>query len=230
VAPVNSVSFAPLRVGFHAGTYDAFNSGQPAGDAIISVAEGGTGSAWFPAFAADDPTAVLGTVGAGPLRPGESAVATFRVDTRANPFFTFANMVLPSNDLFLGNDSPTAFRLFAPDGTLAVATIRQRAGQIWDAGSELPIPANAAFVVGGDNDLRESQGGVVAFDRSELAAFDGRATGGGYVYDDARLAGDPAVFEIGFQAAVVPAPPAAVLGLVAVAGLAARRRLAATAS
>ena len=42
LAPVNSVSFAPLRLGFGNGTFDAFNQGQSAGAAIVSIAEGGS--------------------------------------------------------------------------------------------------------------------------------------------------------------------------------------------
>lgn len=52
LAPANSISFAPLHVGFNNGTFDSFNNGQAATAAIISVAEGGSGSAWQPAFAA----------------------------------------------------------------------------------------------------------------------------------------------------------------------------------
>ena len=73
LSPLHSVSFAPLLVGFNGGTFDAFSIGQPATAAIISVAEGGTGSAWFPAFTEVDPVATLGTVlptPGGPLLPG----------------------------------------------------------------------------------------------------------------------------------------------------------------
>ena len=41
LAPANSISFAPLHVGFNNGTFDSFNNGQAATAAIISVAEGG---------------------------------------------------------------------------------------------------------------------------------------------------------------------------------------------
>ncbi|MFN9969867.1 MAG: spondin domain-containing protein, partial [Phycisphaerae bacterium] len=115
LAPTNSISFAPLRVGFHSGVYDAFNSGQAAGNLIISIAEGGSGSAWFPAFAAADPGATLGTVlpnPAGPLLPGMSGSQVFTVDPAANRFFTFGAMVVPSNDYFIGNDSATQYMLF----------------------------------------------------------------------------------------------------------------------
>ena len=42
LSPANSVSFAPLRFGFHNGTFDAFNNGTAATAPIISVAEGGS--------------------------------------------------------------------------------------------------------------------------------------------------------------------------------------------
>jgi hypothetical protein len=68
LAPTNSVSFAPLRFGFHNGSFDAFNNGQTATAPIISVAEGGSGADWFPAFAAAEPLAVLGST-SGALTP-----------------------------------------------------------------------------------------------------------------------------------------------------------------
>lgn len=227
LAPVRGVSFAPLRVGFHNGSYDAFNNGQTPSAAIISIAEGGSGSDWFPAFAAVDPTATLGSVG-GALLPGLSASNTFRIDSTLNPFFTFASMLLPSNDLFIGNDSPVEFRLFNPTGGLAISSITQRGRSIWDAGSEVADPANAAFVVGGTNALRTPQNGVVSFSRSELGAFDGVQTAGGYTYDNSLLTADGEVYRISFQAAAVPAvpaPPAIVLALIAVGGAGLRYRL-----
>jgi hypothetical protein len=83
LAPTNSVAFAGLRFGFHNGTFDSFNEGQSvfllgqptvATAPIISIAEGGTASTWFPAFAAAEPNATFGSVlrnGPGALRPGE---------------------------------------------------------------------------------------------------------------------------------------------------------------
>lgn len=212
IAPENSVSFAPLRVGFHNGTFDAFDIGATASDAIISVAEGGSGSDWFPAFAAADPTAVLGTVAAGgPALPAANAGVmnpfsatasnTFRVDTSVNEFFTFANMVVPSNDLFLGNDN--AIRLFDDAGNLLLDTIVQTGASIWDANSEVADPANAAFVVGGNNDARIAENGLVAFDFSELLAFDGLATPAGYNFDASTITADTEIYRITFSASQV---------------------------
>ena len=78
---------------------------------IISVAEGGAGVVWQAAFAAADPGAVRGTIG-GPLFPGASKTGLYLVDAAVNPYFTFAAMVVPSNDFFIGNDSPTEYKLF----------------------------------------------------------------------------------------------------------------------
>ncbi len=228
VAPQNSISFAPLRLGFNNGTFDAFNIGQAATMPIVSVAEGGSGASWFPAFASADPTAVLGTVlpSAPPIQllPGESGSSTFSVDTTVNPFFTFAAMVVPSNDFFVGNDSPTRFRLFDSAGDLLVNSISQSASNIWDAGSEIFNPAAAAFV--GDNDLRAPQNSVVSFNFAELAGFNGLTTSAGYVFNS-QLAANTEVYRISFQVSPVPEPESYALmltGLFIVGWMARRRR------
>jgi len=135
LAPVNSVSFAPLRVGFGTGSFDAFDQGETATMPIISVAEGGSGSDWFPAFSAAEPGSVLGSVG-GALLPGSTASSSFIVDPSVNRFFTFASMVIPSNDLFIGNDDPLEYQILDASGNLLISSILQTGAEIWDANSE----------------------------------------------------------------------------------------------
>lgn len=222
LAGPNDVTFAPLRVGFHNGTYDAFNNGEAASQAIISVAEGGSGSDWFPAFAAADPTATLGTVigdPAGPLLPGQSASVDFMVDPTINRFFTFASMVVPSNDHFIGNDDPQAYELFDANGDLNLTSISQFGSQVWDAGSEITDPTAAAFLVGGTNALRTAENGVVSFNFSELDAYNGLETAAGYIFNRQFGASDE-IYRITFE--IVPAPSAA--GALAMAGLIGLRR------
>jgi PEP-CTERM motif len=223
LAPTNSVSFAPLHVGFNNGSFDAFNLGGVATAPIISVAEGGAGGAWQMAFGAADPGATRGTV-AGLLQPGETRSLTLRVDTALNPFFTFASMVVPSNDFFIGNDDPTEYRLFDAAGNLSIATINIRANEIWDAGSEVFDPAAAAFV--GNNGFRRDQNSVVAFNFGEFAGFNGLTTGAGYTFNSA-LTADSDVYRISFDVAVVPEPGSYALmaaGLMAIGFVARRRR------
>lgn len=228
LSPDNGVTYAPLRIGFHGGSYDAFDIGEQAGEAIISVAEGGSGNAWFPAFQAADPTATLGSVvsdPAGPLLPGATATGSFTVDTALNPFFTFAAMVVPSNDFFIGNDDPMQYRLFDDEGNLLISEIVVGADEIWDAGSEVFDPLAAAFLAIGDNDARTAQNSVVAFNFAELAAFNGLETAAGYILDSQLTAGSD-VYRISFEVSPVPVPAALPLlgGALGALGLVSRRR------
>ncbi|MCR9075802.1 MAG: spondin domain-containing protein [bacterium] len=222
LAPQNSVAFAPLRVGFHNGTYDSFNNGQAASDAIISIAEGGSGDAWFPAFGAADPTATLGSVltdGGGPLTPGATGSASFTIDPAINRYFTFASMVVPSNDSFIGNDSPTQYQLLDEKGNLLISEIVQTGNDIWDAGSEVNGIFGSAFLEGAMNSDRIAENGVVGFDFTQFDIYNGETTGAGYTFDR-QFSGDDALYRISFS--VVPAPAGtALLGL---GGLVAVRR------
>ena len=225
LAPVNSIAITPLRLGFNNGTFDAFDRGSAPTDPIISIAEGGTGSDWFPAFAAADPGAVLGSVGAAPSLPGASASNTFLVDTAINRFFTFGAMVVPSNDFFIGNDDPMEYSLFDADGNLAISSIFLTAGDIWNAGSELFDPANAAFLQIGNNALRTPENGVTDFNFSELSRFDGLATAGSYTFNSG-LGANTGIYRISFMASAVPEPATWAMMLIGLGmvGYAMRRR------
>jgi len=225
LAPSNSVSFAALRLGFHNGTYDSFNNGQAAGMSAISIAEGGTGNLWFPAFSAAEPNATLGSVvraAGGALRPGETASSDHTVDPSINRFFTFGSMVVPSNDHWIANDNPMQYMLFNAAGELNLTSISQFGRQIWDNGSETEDPANAAFLVGSVNANRTPQNGVVSFNFDRLDAFNGLTTTAGYVFQRQFGANDE-IYRISFE--VIPTPGAmSLLGMSGVVVLRRRRR------
>jgi len=223
LAAPTSVVVAPLNFGFHQGSFDGFDIGQPASAGIQRIAEMGSGALWLPAFAAADPGATIGTVGGAPLLPGAQASLTVNVNVTKNPYFSFAAMVVPSNDFFLGNDSPTAHRLFDAAGHLAASSIVVKARQLWDAGTEVFDPAAAAFV--GNAALRADQHSVVALNFAEFAAFNGLPTAAGYNFHSG-LSADSEVYRISFSAAPVPEPEtwALMLGGLMTTGWLARRR------
>lgn len=200
LAPMNSVTFAPLRLGFNSGTYDSFDDGSMASAAIVSIAEGGSGSDWFPAFGAADATATLGTVVSnppGPLPPGATASNTFTVDTDVNPYFTFGAMVVPSNDYFIGNDSPTVYQLFDNSGNLLINSITQTASDIWDAGSEVDGIFGAAFLMGSSNSDHIADTENVHHDFADLSIFNGQTTAAGYTFDS-QLTAQTDIYRISF--------------------------------
>jgi hypothetical protein len=226
LAAANSISFAPTHLGFHSGAFDAFNIGESSAPGIVSVAEGGAGGQWQADFAAADPTATRGTIGMA-LLPGQSRSQSFIVNAGLNRFFTFASMVIPSNDFFIGNDNAMQYRMFDDAGNLLISSITQRARQIWDGGSEAFSIAGAAFLVNGDNDLRTPQNGVVSFNFSELMGFNGETTAAGYVFDSG-LTADQEIYRIDFSSSVnvVPEPSSVILmasGLMML-GVAVRRK------
>jgi hypothetical protein len=53
-----------------------------------------------------------------PIGPGETASAVFSLDALAatSRYFSYASMIIPSNDAFIANGNPTAFRILADDG------------------------------------------------------------------------------------------------------------------
>lgn len=227
LAPANSVSLAPFRFGFGNGTFDSFDNNQPAfllgaatiADApIVTIAEGGSGSTWFPAFQSAEPNADLGSVLGpviGPFLPGETNSAIFDIDP-TNRFFTFGTMVVPSNDHFLGNANPTAYEVLDVGGNLLLTSITEDASRIWDAGSETENPANAAFLVGGVNAQRENENLPVTFNFADLSAFNGLTTAAGYTFDSSLLSANTPVLRVSF--AVVPEPSS--VALVALGGFA----------
>ncbi len=225
VAPANGIAFAPLHVGFGQGLFDSFNIGTTPTAPIISVAEGGSGTAWQPAFMAAEPLATRGTVGAGgPVLAGVTRTLDLIVDTAVNRFFTFGSMVIPSNDHFIGNDNPTEYQVFDAAGNLLITQISQAADEIWDAGSEATDPAAAAFV--GNNGLRTPQNGVVSFNFSELSANNGLTTGAGYVFNN-NIAANTEIFRVGFQVlnANVPEPTSVALVMLALGALGFTRKV-----
>ncbi|MGB7327795.1 MAG: spondin domain-containing protein [Rubripirellula sp.] len=204
----------PFWVAAHDGTFDLGDPGQPASafGGLELIAEEGDVSGLVDRFAAEGVgngaviTAPGGFTGAPVFEAGEIVTQDLTVDdTTATPFFSFASMVIPSNDAFIANLDATAIRLFDVDGDfLGPQTIVVYGSQIWDAGTEVNDPAGgAAFATAGGTSADE--GGVIAL-HPGLADFVGESVPTGETLAKAFGANTP-IARITISRASAPANP-----------------------
>ncbi len=155
LAPANGTYLTPLWAGFHNGTFRLYTTGAPVSPSFERLVEDGNTdpiSLLFRTSAAGiggRDGVIMGPTMPGAIAPGESASITLRLDSTApeNRYFSYASMVIASNDAFVSNENPIAHPLFDTSGKLTPLEITIVGGQVLDAGSEVndEIPANTAF-------------------------------------------------------------------------------------
>lgn len=161
----------PFWIAAHDGSFNLGSLGSPASDfgGLELIAEEGDPSELVARFAADGVGndgvifAPAGFPGAPVFEPGEVVTEDFVVDdTLQSQYFSFASMVIPSNDAFIGNLNSQAYRIFNESGDfLGPQTIVVYGSNIWDSGTEVSDPSGgAAFSTEGGTSVDE--GGVIA--------------------------------------------------------------------
>ncbi len=150
LAPAQGGLLTPVWVGFHNGTFDLYDSGAPVSMALERLAEDGNTAPLSTAFVSFGAGAMDGTIlgSGGAIVPGETASQTFSL-VPTNPlarYFSYASMVIPSNDAFVANGNPLAHSIFDGSGNFLGADFYILGNQVLDAGSEVndEIPANTA--------------------------------------------------------------------------------------
>lgn len=232
-APVGGTYLTPIFIGAHDGSFVTFTPGQPASAGLERVAEdGGPQTLLMSQLAAVG--GVGGTAGSGPIAPGETVTLLLNVDPALQQYLGFASMVIPSNDAFIGNPSPTQFRLYDVGGHFipreGATAIRISGAQVWDAGTEVndEIPANTAFLAQAAPNTGTAENGVVSLHPGFLGSAALGGPVGGVLGDPRFPAGDftaPGYQIAEIQVSQVPAPPAAVLALVGLGAAAVGRRI-----
>lgn len=219
----------PFFLATQNGTYDFFNAGDPASASLERLAEdGSTGPRITAALNSGGVDTALATDG-GPIAPGESRSVNFTIDPD-NPLtqaLSFASMFIPSNDAFIGNDSPDLLRLFDGDGNLVVrdgaSTFLIFGNDVYDAGTEIndEIAENTAFLA----QAAPNTGAIEASVVRSHQGFQGSQGFGGDIGNiltafpgaDFTLPGTPIA-----SISIVPEP--ATLGLLMMGAIAAVRR------
>lgn len=129
-APSN-VGLAPALLSFHDGTNDFFDTGSTASAGLEALAEVGDTSTLQSSLATGDNITIANS---GPFTPGSSNSVVFNIaDT--NTSFSFAAMVLPSNDWFIGNNEALDISSLISGGVGSTLTFEF--GRVYDAGTEL---------------------------------------------------------------------------------------------
>lgn len=154
----------PVFTSLHDGSFDLFNVGAAASIGLERIAEDGAIAPLVAEFGtATNHSGVTGIAGSGPIAPGQTVIASLAVDNAASQrFFTYASMIIPSNDAFIGNGNPEMFALFTADGRYTgPVEFTVTGARVWDAGTEVNTEEDAAFLNQTGPNTGETEGGVV---------------------------------------------------------------------
>ena len=242
LAPDNGLFLTPVFVALHDGSVDLFDSGAAVSAGFERLAEDGSTSFLADEVRAASSSAVIGALPGGfgefppPAVLGPSGVAslTLEVDPTTNRFFSYATMVIPSNDAFIGNDDATALQLFDADGNFQSLSFTVFGESVMDAGTEANNELNAAFLNQSVADAGTAISGVVTAHEGFNGSFanpDGTPMNvlGGTNPMGIEFGETAADFSIPGTAlarfsVVIPTPAAAAAGLCLLAPMALRRR------
>jgi len=228
-------SGTPFWLAAHNGGFDSYNhdelaSGFPWLEALAEEGDTGPISTAFDNSAAGAAGGVQTTLvqpdDAPVFSPGESASTTLNVgDPTVNRWLSFASMIVPSNDLFIGNDDPFTYEIFDAGGSFAgPLEILVFGRDVNDGGTEVNDAfGGAAFSVNGGTSVDENNPIRDFFtdpdDVAYLESFLGTDTIDGNTITSV-FGPDDAMFRI----TVTPAPASAVaLGALGALGTGRRR-------
>lgn len=170
-----SVFLTPFWIGVHDGAFDTYDLGASASafGGLESIAEDGNTGPLSARFAAEqssgvDATVLATSIGPPVFDPGETSSFTLNV---ANPsayrYFSYASMVIPSNDAFVANGNPLAHPIFDNSGNfLGPFVIDIFGSNVVDAGTEVNAETDVAFLAGANGqsgpNMGANEGGLVS--------------------------------------------------------------------
>jgi hypothetical protein len=182
----DSFFFTPFWVSMHNGGFDSYNGGELSSNfpGLTSLAEVGNTGPISDAFSASSAGVAGGTQttatavafdGDAPVfSPGEMTIFNLDVgDSTVNRYFSYASMVVPSNDLFVANGNAFAHAIFDAAGNFNGPTVIEIFGRdVNDNGTEINSAGNdAAFSTNDGQALPESVLIRNLFTSSEDAAY-----------------------------------------------------------
>ncbi|MEM7587898.1 MAG: spondin domain-containing protein [Acidobacteriota bacterium] len=151
LAPASGNFLTPVWVGFHNGMFDIYDIGAPSTPGLERIAEDGNTGPISGEFLGSGAGTVDATIPGpnGPIAPGDTATMTFDLDPNSSQsrFFSYARMIIPSNDAFVANAAGNAHQVFDELGNFVGGSFVLYGDRVRDAGTEVndEVPANTAF-------------------------------------------------------------------------------------
>ncbi len=148
VSPTGGLALTPFWFGLHDGSFNLFEVGGKSSAGLEAIAEDGNLAPIASELTAADSDAIGGAIigTRGPIGAGEttSQIVT-GVNGATHGSLSFAAMLLPSNDAFIGTEN--SLQLFDSSGTfLGERTINFSGLDVYDAGTEVNTERDAAFI------------------------------------------------------------------------------------
>lgn len=153
ISPPNGTIFSSVWFGFHDGSYTSFSLGSAASPAIERMAEDGNSGPLTNEFNRVASGIIQGTLfGSANVFndsfPGDIVSRKVVIDgsLSSSRYFSYATMIVPSNDAFIANEDPRAHRIFDDEGSFVGADFVVYGSEVLDAGTEVndEAPFNAA--------------------------------------------------------------------------------------
>lgn len=211
----SGLSLTPLYFAFHNGGFTGFEPGSTASPGLELLAEEGDFSlirdervAAAPGSqggALTAPGSPFTSAGIPPvIEPGESASVDLNIDS-SNRFFSYFSMIIPSNDLFIGQEGMGVEVFDVAGNFLGNQTIEFTGASVWDAGTEVNNNNGAAFNTAGGVGTDEN-GVVTLAGSSALNALTGQTGANGLTIGESPIA-----FSATITVSEVPLPAGAPL-------------------
>lgn len=167
----------PVWGGIHDGTFDIYDRNVTLGDttanpnlisreSVERIAEDGITGPITEEFSLLQPGAAQTTLVApgGPLQPGTMVSTTLNINNpTVEQYFSYASMVLPSNDAFVANGNPLAHKIFDDSGHFVAEDFIVAGSEVLDAGTEIndEIAGNTAFLNQTAPNTGDEENGVI---------------------------------------------------------------------
>jgi hypothetical protein len=167
----------PVWGGIHDGTFDLYDRDIALGDtdansqlisreSVERIAEDGITDPITEEFSQLQPGAAQTTFLApgGPLQPGSQSSTTLNINNPSvERYFSYASMVIPSNDAFVANGSPLAHEIFNERGRFVAQNFIVAGSEVLDAGTEVndEIASNTAFLNQAGANIGTEENGVI---------------------------------------------------------------------